>query len=400
MNRWLLPLVAAVLVSMLAPAAAGACGHGFLPRADLGLLQADALTEASGLAASRRNPGVLWAQNDSGDLNRVFALNDRGEHLGTYTIAGATNRDWEDVAVGPGPEPGVTYLYIGDIGDNNAVHDLKYIFRVPEPHVDPEQAPIDTTLSDVETISFRYPDGMRDAETLMLDPLTSDLYVVSKREPAVRVYRAPYPQPVGSTMTLEFVASLAISSVVAGDISPGGEGILLKTYSQVFYWCRNAAQSVADAIAAAPAAVPYTPEPQGEAIAWDSNGRDYFTTSEEPAGIQAHLFVYRRPPAVGVGSPGEGAATDETDALPAPSPFRSETEIRYVLEEPAHTRLVLYSAGGRAVRMLLDAWQEAGERRAHWDGCDDAGRPVPAGVYYYALETAHGVRRGRVVLAR
>ena len=33
-------------------------------------------------------------------------------------IAGADNCDWEDIAVGPGPDPQKTYIYIGDIGGN------------------------------------------------------------------------------------------------------------------------------------------------------------------------------------------------------------------------------------------------------------------------------------------
>jgi hypothetical protein len=157
---------------------------------------------------------------------------------------------------------------------------------------------------------------------------------------------------------------------------------------------------VADAIAAAPAVVPYTQEPQGEAIAWSANGRDYLTTSEEPAGIPAHLYLYPREPSVGVDSADESGADGDGDALPAPSPFHSETEIRYVIREATRARLVLFSVGGRVVRTLVDEWQDAGERNVTWDGRDDAGRPVPAGVYYYSLETARVVRRGRVVLAR
>jgi len=145
------------------------CDPNFLPRVDLGLLESDAINEASGLAASRRNAGVFWVHNDSGDRNRIFALNELGEHLSVYTIAGARNWDWEDIATGPGPDSGRTYIYIGEIGDNKAVYDTKYIYRVPEPRVDPDQAPIDTTLAGVETIPFHYPDGRRDAETLMVD---------------------------------------------------------------------------------------------------------------------------------------------------------------------------------------------------------------------------------------
>ena len=77
------------------------------------------------------------------------------------------------MAVGPGPQPGVDYLYIGDIGDNESVHDFKYIYRVPEPVVDFNQEPVETTIVDVDSIIFQYPDGKRDAEILMLNSLTS-----------------------------------------------------------------------------------------------------------------------------------------------------------------------------------------------------------------------------------
>ena len=119
------------LAAITPGAARATCDPAFLARTDLGLLQSPLLTEASGIAASRPYPGVLWTHNDSGDPARVFALNAHGEHLGIYTIAGASNRDWEDIATGPGPEPGRSYLYIGEIGDNSAVYVTKYIYRLP-----------------------------------------------------------------------------------------------------------------------------------------------------------------------------------------------------------------------------------------------------------------------------
>jgi hypothetical protein len=74
---------------------------------------------------------------------------------------------------------------------------------------------------------------------------------------------------------------------VAGDISASGREILIKNYAEAFYWCRGDSQTVAEALAAAPTPVPYTMEPQGEAIAWGADGRGYYTTSEEPSGIEA-----------------------------------------------------------------------------------------------------------------
>ncbi|MBC8322255.1 MAG: hypothetical protein H8E70_01665 [Candidatus Marinimicrobia bacterium] len=176
---------------------------------NLGELQYEWLNEASGLAASQKNENVLWSHNDSGDDNVIYALNLRGEHLGIYTIDGVNARDWEDIAIGPGPGEGESYIYIGEIGDNYSQYDEKYIYRIPEPDVDADQEPVETTLTGVETITYQYPDGNRDSETLMVDPLTKDIYVVSKREwEDIRVYRAPYPQSISELITLDHVATL------------------------------------------------------------------------------------------------------------------------------------------------------------------------------------------------
>lgn len=269
-----------------------------------GVLEHDPIHEASGIVASRRNPDVLWTHNDSGDGPRLYALTTRGEHLGVYTIEGAQARDWEDLALGPGPEPGRDYLYVGDIGDNEAQHDLKYVYRVPEPVVEARQTALDTTLTGVATITFRYPDGRFDAETLLLDPLTKDLYVVTKRSTRARVYRLAYPPSTTDVNEMEPVAHLTLAQVpnassagqgaVAGDIAPSGLEVLIKTYVAVYYWSR--ASEAASLFANPSRTLPYQTEPQGEAIGWAADGNGYFTLSEEARSIPATLYFYPRRP--------------------------------------------------------------------------------------------------------
>lgn len=278
----------------------------FGDRLDLGLISNDLLNEASGLAASRRNPNILWTHNDSGDENRLFAIDANGKHLGTFLIEGVEARDWEDVAVGPGPIKGRQYLYIGDIGDNLSKFDIKYIYRVAEPEVLRNQPPVEATLSEVETIAFQFPDGKRDAETLMVDPLTKDIYIVSKRESKVRVYRAPYPQSTTETITLEYVASLNLNNVVSGDISPSGNEVVIKTYSAIYYWRKPPDEKWVKMFEKDPVRVPYVPEPQGEAVCWRADGLGYYTISEEPGGIPSHLYFY---PRLNEGSLGQGKST-------------------------------------------------------------------------------------------
>ena len=266
----------------------------FGDRIDVGLINHDSLNEASGLAASRKNPNILWTHNDSGDENRVFAIDANGKHLGTFLIEGVEARDWEDIAVGPGPIEGQQYLYIGDIGDNLSQFDIKYIYRVLEPEVNCNQEPIDTKLKSVSTITFQYPDGKRDAETLMVDPLTKDIYIVSKRESNVRVYRAPYPQPTTQIITLEYVATLNLNNVVGGDISPAGNEVVIKTYGAIYYWRKPLENKCWKIFEKNPVSLPYIPEPQGEAVCWRADGLGYYTISEEPGGIPSHLYFYPR----------------------------------------------------------------------------------------------------------
>src|SRR4051812_49239849 len=78
-----------------------------------------AITEASGIAASRLNPNVLWTHNDSGNPAQIFAMTSTGATLGSYTLTGAGNTDWEDISIGPGPLANTQYIYVADTGDNN-----------------------------------------------------------------------------------------------------------------------------------------------------------------------------------------------------------------------------------------------------------------------------------------
>src|SRR4051812_28425172 len=146
-----------------------------------GTIQNSSVTEASGIAASRKNPNVLWTHNDSGDSARVFAMTAAGTNLGTYSITGAGATDWEDIAVGPGPAAGAQYLYAGDIGDNGASRSNVAIYRIPEPAVSDTQSAVSTSISGMKKFTFTYPGGARDSESLFVDPSTSDIYIISKR---------------------------------------------------------------------------------------------------------------------------------------------------------------------------------------------------------------------------
>ncbi len=248
-----------------------------------GKLDYQDIDEASGLVASRNNPNALWTHNDSGDEPRIFLISDKGKHLATFNIQGATNRDWEDITIAN--QDGINYLYVGDIGDNDAVTDIKTVYRFPEPKIDSDTSLKEGNVKEVQAIRFRYPDGKRDAECLMIDPITKDMIIISKRENNVNIYLAAYPQSFTEIITLTKVGTLPFGQVVAGDISPDGKEILLKNYEQIFYWKKKDNETTIDLLKKPFQNLSYTLEVQGEAIAWQANGTGFFTVSENPSNI-------------------------------------------------------------------------------------------------------------------
>jgi hypothetical protein len=73
-------------------------------------------------------------------------------------------------------------------------------------------------------------------------------------------------------------------------------------------------------------------------------------------------------------------------ARPAPSPALGDARIGFRLPSDAAVRLSVLDAGGRRVRALREGAMAAGEHAIAWDGRDDAGETVAAGVYYVRLE--------------
>jgi hypothetical protein len=371
----------------------------FGDRQNFGLIEYGPMDEASGIAASRQNANVLWSHNDSGDQNRIYAFNSQGRHLGVYRIAGVAARDWEDIAVGPGPVDGWQYIYVGEIGDNSAQHDLKFIYRIPEPPVNSSQVPVDTSISGAETMTFQYPDGNRDAETLMVDPLTRDIFVVSKRESNVNVYRAGYPQSTTQTVTLDQVATLNLTLAVGGDISHSGLEILIKTYDTIFYWCRTPEQTLWQAFENAPVSVPYLPEIQGEAVAWAADGMGYYTVSEETVGIPAHLYFYPRANPTSVISRQD---TPSSFALEQnyPNPFNPSTQIGYTIPWPVSVNISVFNLLGQEIRRLVHTRQPAGVYSIFWDGKNEARQTVPGGYYIYRIRAGNFVKAHTMILLK
>lgn len=187
------------------------------------------VSEASGLVESRRRPGTFWTHDDSGGAASLYALDASTGLIAEQPLSGVANTDWEDIAIGPGESSASDHLYVGDIGDNNGVRPRISIHRIPEP--DPTGAGASLPPADPETLSLVYPDGARDAEALVVDPVDGDVFLITKRESLSRVYVARNPTfASGGDQTLEFVGELDTGNVVAADACPDGQTVLVKTY--------------------------------------------------------------------------------------------------------------------------------------------------------------------------
>jgi hypothetical protein len=257
------------------------------------------LDEISGMAASVKNPGFFWVHNDSGDEARIFLIDLEGRVVCKVNIDTdyTDNRDWEDIAVGPGPVEGETYIYIAEIGDLDRKYDNKYIFRIAEPEVDTTKlnSTMQIVRDSVSTIIFDYADGSRDAEILLIDPHTKDLFIVTKREERVQIYELSYPQNYSEKVILtKSTVTLPFRLANGGDISADGEEILIKNLEKVFYWKRNEGETIHETLSRPGEVLPYIKEPQGESIAWLRDGTAYLTVSERRDGVTPVLYLYLR----------------------------------------------------------------------------------------------------------
>ena len=254
------------------------------------------LTELSGLACSMKNSGLLYMHEDSGNWNEIYVTNSNGDDLGKIVLDGVSNRDWEDIACGPGPESTKSYIYVGDIGDNNLVYPFITVYRFPEPDL---MTTSPQTIVHVipEVLKFTYPKGSVNAESLMLDPLTKDLYIMTKQVAQSNLYVAKYPQSTTTTTSLIQLGSFPFDLLTAADISPDGSEILVRTTGQIWYWKRLPNETVLNSMLRKPLDAPYfRNEHQGEAICFDAGGTGYFTVSEikKYPGDVAALTFYKR----------------------------------------------------------------------------------------------------------
>jgi hypothetical protein len=294
-----------IIITIVAILFLGAYGrHKYINREPsniVGRLQRRDMDEISGIAASGINKDLYYIHNDSGDTSRFFAILPSGEVKSIIYFKGDPKErlgvhDCEDIAVGPGPDSGKSYVYMGDIGDNYSVRKYITVYRMEEKTAWAKSGT--ARANDAAPIHFKYPDGPKDAETLMIDPIEKLIYIVSKRQDSVTVYTSPLIYKPNDTLVLNkrcklfFPGHKLFKWITAGDISKDGRQVLMKNYTKVYYWKRDGNEPIWKTMQKRPQMLPYTMEKQGEAIGFTPDGQGYYTTSE---GVYSPIYYYKKP---------------------------------------------------------------------------------------------------------
>ena len=242
------------------------------------------LEEVSGLVASRKNPGFLWAHNDSGNSRRIYLLNPEGEVVLTVALRNIRNLDWEDIAISNGTEP---FLFIADIGDNQLRRDYVTIYRIPEPQKTDQEI---IAIAAVDKMHVSYREGSRDAETLLFDPISQELILLTKRDPQSMVYSFSFEPDL--YQQLDSKGNLPVTGLTGGDINAMGQ-ILVKNYNHLFL-VRNPGQLRATEVLLTQTfeKLKYKKEKQGEAVAWSIAGDGFFLLSEWHHDTPQPLYYY------------------------------------------------------------------------------------------------------------
>lgn len=278
----------------------------------LGFLGSD-LAESSGLAVSRRHPGVLWTHNDSGDGPRFYAIDPTARFLGAWAVEGAEAVDWEDLDLGPCPGGASgSCLWLADTGDNQLRRDSVVVYVVAEP----EPAAPTGSAAPAGRIRITYPDGPHDVEALSVHPDGSLVMVTKGRTGRILLFllsapeietalRADAPARPAPGRELPIDPSWTLSRVVTGaSFDPAGATLAVRTYTEVFFlpWPLLAAWD-----AAPPSCFLGRLDEGGEAVAWE-DGRTLLLTSERTPGrpgvlTRVRCASVRGPTGEGAGAP-------------------------------------------------------------------------------------------------
>jgi hypothetical protein len=251
------------------------------PARQLAELANPRIDESSGLACSRRHPGLFWTHNDSGGEARIFLLDSKGRDLGSCVLADTIAFDWEDMVSFEDGEK--SYLVLCDVGNNGLAAAVQMVHVVEEPDLDAEGKLSADGLPVAQTIFFSYEDDHRNCEAVAVDATDKTLLFASKHwGSACHVYALPWPKTdAEKAWVARRIATLTIPLVTAMDISPDGRRAVVLTYGDAYEFVRKEGQDWAAAFSQKPRQIVMPARMQGESICYGPDGKTLYLTSEK-----------------------------------------------------------------------------------------------------------------------
>lgn len=258
----------------------------------VGEIKSAEITESSGLAASPCQPNLFWTHNDSGDGPYIFAIDSLGANLGVWKVHNAENTDWEDMAAFKNAN-GECFLFIGEIGNTERVERTEHkVYRVREPEVSPRY--VSSTRADAiatepaDVLAFTYPETRHDAESLLVHPQTSDIYILTKhRSKPSSIYKITANFEPGSPATAQKLGELSVPAIpngllTGGAISPDGTRVVVCDYAAAYELSLPSGSMDFDVIwQQKPVPINLGSRKQGEAVSYGADAKSIFATSEK-----------------------------------------------------------------------------------------------------------------------
>jgi hypothetical protein len=274
----------------------GSTGHAqdVPPWRAAGYYAHEPIRESSGLVASRTHVGIYWTLNDSGNPAALYATGLDGKLIREFEVRGATNRDWEALAIDNEGQ-----LWIGEIGNNSRGRTNLRVYVVSEPDPKDETA----TISVLKQYPYRYPAENVDAEGMFVHEGMP--YIISKEASRAVLYRFTELEE-DEPHTLGKVGELASDAyrITGASLSEDGMMLAAVTYGRLWIYHSVRPINLVNLIRSEPWSMPHNFGVEACAF----NGKDLVMSNEARSIFVLPEYWYKR----GDSLPPTGALSAQT----------------------------------------------------------------------------------------
>lgn len=269
----------------------------------MGNIEHHDLDEASGLAFSTKNQGIIWSHNDSGNDPVIYSMSESGRNMGCFLVEESDNLDWEDMA--SFKRQGLSYLMLADTGDNLELRGEYSLNIIQEPDIKKEDdnSKCEKAIKPEKIIRFTFPDGSHDCEASAYDPFSDSFLLVSKRTSPPVLYEVPFSSLSEGVVTARKICEVNLTpnpseseknikipektmKVTGMDISRDGLSMVILTYGDAFLFKKKSLKdSWKSSVSAPPKRITllnYKDKrlTQREAVCFTPDAKSIFVTTE------------------------------------------------------------------------------------------------------------------------